>query len=81
MVRRARNKALLEPGDTKKPGKGEAAAIFVCAGITSSRVLPTSSAGYWSPSNLYYASASEEKISFGGDFFALNVRDIHLKQS
>jgi hypothetical protein len=40
---------LLEPGDTEWPWKGEAAANFVCAGITSSCVLPTSSAGYWFP--------------------------------
>ena len=53
-----------------QPWKGEAAASLVCAGITSSRVLPTSSAGYWSPFVLLeYASASEAKISFGGDFF------------
>jgi len=42
--------ALLEPGDTEQQWKGEAAASFVCAGITSSRALPTSSVGYWSPS-------------------------------
>src|ERR1035437_1863330 len=72
MVRRAGKKALLEPGDTKWPWKGEAAPTFVCAGITSSRALPTSSAGYWSPSILYNASASEAKSSFGGDFFAQN---------
>lgn len=39
-----------EPGDTRQQWKGEAAASFVCAGITSSRALPTSSAGYWYPS-------------------------------
>jgi len=49
MVRRVRQKALLEPGDTRQQWKGEAAASFVCAGITSSRALPTSSVGYWSP--------------------------------
>ena len=49
MVRRARKKVLFEPGDTRQQWKGEAAASFVCTGITSSRVLPTSSAGYWSP--------------------------------
>jgi hypothetical protein len=49
MVRRARKKVLLEPGDTRQPWKGEAAASLVCIGITSSRALPTSSAGYWSP--------------------------------
>ena len=40
-------------------------------GIASSRVLPTSSAGYWSPIDLvkFNASASEAKNSFGGDFF------------
>jgi hypothetical protein len=69
MVRRARKKVLLEPGDTRQPWKGEAAADLVL-GITSSRALPTSSAGYWSPSALLcYASASEAKVSFGGDFF------------
>jgi hypothetical protein len=50
MVRRASKKAHLEPGDTRQPWKGEAAARFVYTGIISSRVLPTSSAGYWSPS-------------------------------
>jgi adenylosuccinate lyase len=49
MVREARNKVSLEPGDTRQQWKGEAAASFVHTGITSSRVLPTSSAGYWSP--------------------------------
>jgi hypothetical protein len=50
MVRRMSKKILLEPGDTRQLWKGEAAASLVCTGITSSRVLPTSSAGYWSPS-------------------------------
>ena len=50
MVQRACTKVLLEPGDTRQQWKGEAAASFVYAGITSSCVLPTSSAGYWSPS-------------------------------
>ncbi len=45
----AGTKVPFEPGGTKQPWKGEAAACFVCAGITSSRALPTSSAGYWSP--------------------------------
>ena len=61
--------ALLEPGDTEQQWKGEAAASFVYAGITSSLALPTSSAGYWSPSNLCTTSASEAKGSFGGDFY------------
>lgn len=47
MVQRASKKVHLEPGDTKWQWKGEAAAAFVCIGITSSRALPTSSAGYW----------------------------------
>jgi len=50
MVRRARKKALLEPGDTRHQWKGEAAASFVNTGIASSQALPTSSVGYWSPS-------------------------------
>ncbi len=49
MVRRACKKVLFEPGDTRQQWKGEAAATSFSAGITSSRVLPTSSAGYWSP--------------------------------
>jgi len=49
MVRRVGKFTLLEPGDTEQQWKGEAAASFVCAGITSSRALPTSSAGYWYP--------------------------------
>lgn len=49
MVWRASKKALFEPGDTKWPWKGEAAACFVYVGITSSRTLPTSSVGYWFP--------------------------------
>jgi hypothetical protein len=44
-----RESVVFEPGDTRQQWKGEAAASFVCAGITSSRVLPTSSADYWSP--------------------------------
>jgi hypothetical protein len=70
MVRRARQKSLFEPGDTRQQWKGEAAASFVCAGITSSRSLPTSSVGYWFPINLCSTSASEAKSSFGGGFFA-----------
>ena len=58
-----------EPGDTKQPWKGEAAARFVSAGITSSCALPTSSAGYWSPIfHLDRASASGAKCSSGGVF-------------
>lgn len=49
-------------------GKGKPPlASFI--GIASSRVLPTSSAGYWSPLlSCENASASEETISSGGDF-------------
>ena len=73
MVRRVRKKAFFEPGDTGQQWNGEAAASFVCIGIASSRALPTSNAGYWFPINLgtaslCIASASEAKISFGGDF-------------
>jgi len=49
MVREESSKASLEPGDTRQQWKGEAAASFVHTGITSSRALPTSSVGYWSP--------------------------------
>jgi hypothetical protein len=72
MVRRACTNALFEPGDTKWPWKGEAAASFVCAGIASSRALPTSSADYWFPSILFHASASEVSLSFGGVFLPLS---------
>ena len=73
MAWRVRKKAFFESGDTRQQWKGEAAASFVCTGIASSRVLPTSSAGYWLPINLgtaslCIASASEAKFSFGGDF-------------
>jgi hypothetical protein len=69
MVQRASKKVLLEPGDTELQWKGEAAASFVCAGITSSRVLPTSSADYWSPFIILFSyKASEETLSFGGFF-------------
>jgi len=66
------NKTPFEPGGTKRPWKGEAAACFVSTGIASSRALPTSSAGYWSPRSflVWYASASGAKRSSGGDFFA-----------
>jgi len=77
MVRRAHKYAFLEPGDTRQQWKGEAAASFVCAGITSGRVLPTSSAGHWYPVLLFFSfdtSASEEKRSFGGDFFVSPVQ-------
>src|ERR1017187_5257095 len=50
MVRRADNIAFFEPAGTRQQWKGEAAASLVCTGITSGRALPTSSAGYWSPS-------------------------------
>jgi|SRR5450631_2063795 hypothetical protein len=49
MVQRVSKKTLLEPGDTRQQWKGEAAASFVSAGIASSRMLPTSSVGYWPP--------------------------------
>jgi hypothetical protein len=49
LVQRASTKALFEPVVTRRQWKGEAAASFVCAGITSSRMLPTSSVGYWYP--------------------------------
>ena len=49
MVRRTGKKVLFEPGDTGQQWKGEAAACFVNTGIASSRTLPTSSVGYWSP--------------------------------
>jgi hypothetical protein len=68
-VQRVSKKALLEPGDTRQQWKGEAATSFVSAGITSSRALPTSSVGYWSPFSSCIRSitgASEETLSFGG---------------
>ena len=69
MVRVASNKVSLEPGDTRQQWKGEAAASFVHIGITSSRALPTSSVGYWSPIlYLFSYKASEETLSFGGIF-------------
>jgi hypothetical protein len=69
MVRKAGTNAILEPGDTERQWKGEAAASFVYAGIASSRALPTSNAGYWSPSSLVHtASASEAKRSLGDVF-------------
>jgi hypothetical protein len=46
MVRKVSQKDFLEPGDTKWPWKGEAAANFVCIGIASGRALPTSSADH-----------------------------------
>jgi hypothetical protein len=49
MVQKASTKAFFEPVVTGQQWKGEAAACFVCAGITSSRMLPTSSVGYWYP--------------------------------
>jgi len=49
-------------------GKGKPQLASFNAGITSSRVLPTSSAGYWSPSYLFHTSASEVMSSFGGIF-------------
>jgi hypothetical protein len=70
MVRRFRKKFLLEPGDTKQMWKGEAAASFVYAGITSSRVLPTSSAGYWSPSYLVSNKRLRREEILRGRFFA-----------
>ena len=78
MVRRVRKKAFFEPGDTGQQWNGEAAASFVCIGIASSRALPTSNAGYWFPINLgtaslCIASASEAKISFGGDLLSGDI--------
>jgi len=78
----ARKKALFEPGDTRRQWKGEAAACFVHTGITSSRMLPTSSIGYWFPSlTCGNASASEATRSFGGVFSsaALPASVLNLK--
>ena len=58
-----RASALFEPGDTRQQWKGEAAASFVCAGITSSCVLPTSSADYWSLSHKNASELSEAFLS------------------
>ncbi len=80
MVQRVSKKTLLEPGDTRQQWKGEAAASFVCIGITSSRALPTSSAGYWSP--LFTCSntgASEVTYSFGGVFLP-KICQPHIRQ-
>jgi hypothetical protein len=63
MVRRAHKYAFLEPGDTGQQWKGEAAASFVCAGITSSRALPTSSVGYWYPVIAILFSVLNESFS------------------
>jgi hypothetical protein len=63
--------AFLEPGDTRQQWKGEAAASLVCAGITSSCVLPTSSAGYWSPSLTCYIQAPPKRRDPSGVFFRL----------
>jgi len=61
-VRRTRTiEVLFEPGDTRQQWKGEAAASFVCIGITSSCALPTSSAGYWSPSLTCYVQAPPKR--------------------
>jgi len=70
MVREAAVKTSLEPGDTRQPWKGEAAANLVCVGIASSRVLPTSSAGYWPPTCylVIHTRASGAKTSSGGVF-------------
>ena len=60
MVREASKVASFEPVDTRRQWKGEAAACFVYTGIASSRMLSTSSVGYWSPSlTCGNASASE----------------------
>ena len=73
MVQRVSKKTLLEPGDTRQQWKGEAATSFVLTGITSSRALPTSSVGYWSPIlYLFSYKASEETLSFGGIFLPGN---------
>jgi hypothetical protein len=81
MVQRVSKKTFLEPGDTRQQWKGEAAASFVSAGITSSRMLPTSSVGYWSPSlSCSYTRASEEKLSFGGVFLPF-IRFAHNQRS
>src|ERR1039457_5449040 len=76
MVRRVSKKTLLEPGDTRQQWKGEAAASLVCTGITSSCALPTSSAGYWSPSSLVnYKRLQREEILWGR-FFCLKIVEI-----
>ena len=81
MVQRASTKALLEPGDTRQQWKGEAATSFVQTGITSSRALPTSSVGYWTPLlYLFSYKASEETLSFGGIFLPAIV-SLHINRS
>jgi hypothetical protein len=69
MVRKASKKALFEPGDTRQQWKGEAAASFVCEGITSSRALPTSSAGYWSPFSCCEMQAPPKRRDPSGAIF------------
>ena len=61
-------------------GKGKPRLASFSAGITSSRALPTSSAGYWSPSLSCVSSttsASEAKFSFGGDFLP-EIPTVHI---
>ena len=60
-----------EPGGTRQPWKGEAAARFVCAGIASSRALSTSSAGYWSPNLSWNLQAPPERSVPPGAIFFL----------
>jgi len=73
MVRRARKKALLEPGDTEQQWLGKPPLASLGAGITSSHALPTSSAGYWFPLSSVNCTmnASEAICSFGGIFSCL----------
>jgi len=73
MVQRVRKKSLLEPGDTRQQWKGEAAASFVSAGITSSRMLPTSSVGYWYPSLSCYKQAPPKRRSPSGAIFSPKI--------
>ena len=73
MVRRVDTHTLLEPGDTEQQWKGEAAASFVCTGITSGCVLPTSSAGHWSPSITCFAQAPPRRRYPSGVFFCVNA--------
>jgi hypothetical protein len=69
MVRGAPKQDPFEPGGARQPWKGEAAARFVSTGITSSRALPTSSAGYWSPKYLRSCKRLRSDVFLGRRFF------------
>ena len=70
MVRRAVRMLSLSRATRGSSGKGKPQLASFSAGITSSRALPTSSAGYWSPTlSCYIQAPPKRRVPSGVIFF------------